>query len=706
MANRLASAHSLYLRKHAENPIDWWPWGDEALAVAKRDDKPIFLSIGYSSCHWCTVMEGEAFSDGAIATYMNAHFLPIKVDREERPDLDSIYMQALQMMVGQGGWPLNIFIDPTDLVPFYGGTYFPIEPRYGRPGFLQILHAIREFYDTDKEKLVAVRGEILSRLSQSASLDLGAVGVDLSADLLLHGLRYSLQILASTHPGPRFPMIPHAEVALRGQRLQVDPVAADPSLCLQRGLDLALGGIFDHVAGGFHRYAVDPTWTVPHFEKMLYDNGQIVEYLANLWSAGMREPAFERAIAHTIQWLRREMTAPQGYFYAAQDADSFTTPNDPEPEEGAFYVWAYSELEALLSPAQLAALRADFAVTPAGNFEGAIVLQRHRGGVLSGDSEAALKPLFVARYGEIPEALASFPPARTNAEAKALPWPGRIPAVTDPKMIVAWNALMISGLARAAVVFQQPDYLTLADNAAQFILTHQIQAGRLHRLNYEGTVSTIARSEDYAFFLKALLDLHQAHQLGSGQPLSERLSIQPNFHSPAYWLGHALKLQAEFDEHLWTTEMGGYYNTDASPDLVVRERSFEDNATPSANGVAIANLVRLFLLTEDLAYLTRAEQALQSFGTLLEKAPGSCPGLFAALDWLHHPTLVKTTTAAFAAIRQGYWPTAIFRRAEDLPAHTVGLVCQGLSCQEPAQSLTQLQAQLTSSTHAPQPPAP
>ncbi|HEY9647130.1 MAG TPA: DUF255 domain-containing protein, partial [Chroococcidiopsis sp.] len=277
MTNRLAQAQSLYLRKHAENPIDWFPWGEEAIAQARRDNKPIFLSIGYSSCHWCTVMEGEAFSDLAIAEYMNAHFLPIKVDREERPDIDSIYMQALQLMTGQGGWPLNVFLSPDDLVPFYGGTYFPVAPKYGRPGFLQVLQTLRRFYDTEAVKVQSVKDEILSRIQQSASLQESA---DLSRDLLQKGLDYSAGILSSRGTGPNFPMIPYAEAALRGLRFHTPASRYNPAeLCQHRGLDLALGGIFDHVGGGFHRYTVDGTWTVPHFEKMLYDNGQIVEYL-------------------------------------------------------------------------------------------------------------------------------------------------------------------------------------------------------------------------------------------------------------------------------------------------------------------------------------------------------------------------------------------------------------------------------------------
>lgn len=689
MTNRLAEAKSLYLRKHALNPIDWWPWCDEALTTARAQDKPIFLSIGYSSCHWCTVMEGEAFSDPAIAEYMNANFLPIKVDREERPDLDSIYMQALQMMSGQGGWPLNVFISPEDLVPFYAGTYFPMEPRYGRPGFLQVLQALRRYYDTEKEDLRQRKALIVESLLTSAVLQDGTAQQAQENELLRKGWETSTGIITPNQYGNSFPMIPYAELALRGTRFlspgsdwQRESRYDGRQIITQRGLDLALGGIYDHVGGGFHRYTVDPTWTVPHFEKMLYDNGQIVEYLANLWSAGVEEPAFARAVAGTVQWLQREMTAPEGYFYAAQDADSFTDPTAIEPEEGAFYVWSYSELEQLLTPAELTELQQKFTITPNGNFEGKNVLQRRDAGELSASLEIALGKLFAARYGSEPESLETFPPARNNQEAKTGNWPGRIPSVTDTKMIVAWNSLMISGLARAAGAFQQPLYVQIAAQAANFILEHQFVDGRFHRLNYEGEPSVLAQSEDYALFIKALLDLHQV------------ASSQKSF-----WLEKAIAIQDEFNEFLWSVELGGYYNTssDASQDLIVRERSYADNATPSANGVAIANLVRLSLLTDNLHYLDLAEQGLKAFNSVMHSAPQACPSLFIALDWYRNSTLIRSTSEQINTLIPQYLPATVFAVVSTLPENSVGLVCQGLKCLAPAESLEQLLQQVQQS---------
>lgn len=685
MPNRLAQAQSLYLRKHADNPVDWWPWCEAALGQAQQENRPIFLSIGYSSCHWCTVMEGEAFSDQAIADYLNAQFLPIKVDREERPDIDSIYMQALQLMVGQGGWPLNIFLTPGDLVPFYAGTYFPVEPKYGRPGFLQILQALRNFFDAEPAKLRQITAEVLENLQRSVAIP---PAQDLSQSVLEAGLVQSLALLQPAGSGNRFPMMPYASAALRGHRFTQTAKGADnTTACTQRGLDLALGGIFDHVAGGFHRYTVDATWTVPHFEKMLYDNGQIVEYLANLWSLGAEEPAFERAIAGTVQWLTREMTAPEGYFYAAQDADSFLTVQDAEPEEGAFYSWSYAELTQHLRPEELQALEADFTVVPEGNFEGRTVLQRRRPGTLSETTEAALAQLFEHRYGESHATLQRFPPARDNGQAKQETWPGKIPAVTDTKLIVAWNSLMISGLARAAAVLDNRNYFEVAVRAAQFILAHQWQDDRLHRLNYAGQPAVLAQSEDYALFIKALLDLSQA---------ALRWPAGSEWES---WLTHALRVQAEYDAGLWNDPAGGYFDAakDASDRLLIRERTYQDTAIPAANGVAMANLVKLALLSEDLSYLDRAERGLRAFGSVIGQMPRACPSLLSALDWFRHATLVRTLPEPLRGCLSQYAPTAVFKPATDLPVGTLGLVCENLFCKAPAKDWATLRSQLQAS---------
>ncbi|MEM9509315.1 MAG: thioredoxin domain-containing protein [Cyanobacteria bacterium P01_E01_bin.35] len=681
MPNHLQSTQSLYLQKHVDNPINWWYWCDAALASAKQENKPIFLSIGYSSCHWCTVMEGEAFSDQAIADYLNENFLPIKVDREERPDIDSIYMQALQMMTGQGGWPLNIFLNPEDLVPFYGGTYFPVEPKYGRAGFLEILKAIRRFYEHEPEKLMAFKSEILGNLQKSAALPVNTE-VNLDQKLLDQGINANMAAIQPNDIGrPSFPMIPYSKIALQGSRLKQEYDYNTQALSQQRGLDLVTGGIYDHVGGGFHRYTVDNTWTVPHFEKMLYDNGQIVEYLANLWSSGVQQPAIERAIAGSVNWLQREMTHDQGYFYAAQDADNFTISEAVEPEEGDFYVWSYQELESLLSESELAALQQEFTVTTTGNFEGKNVLQRLSTEELSDSVDQALAKLFTVRYGQAATELERFPPAKNNLEAKSKNWQGRIPPVTDTKMIAAWNSLMISGLARAYGVFNEEAYWDLATNAVWFMLQNQWLDGRFQRLNYDGMATVAAQSEDYALLIKALLDLQAACPQDS------------------QWLEQAIKVQREFDEQLWSIELGGYYNnsTDAGQDLLVRERSYMDNATPAANGVAISNLVRLALLTDNLDYLEQAKQGLQAFSSVMAKSPTACPSLFTALDWFLHGTSVKTGLAQIEPLSSLYLPTTVLRLETELPSGAVAIVCRGTSCLEPASSIEQLLEQIEES---------
>jgi len=679
MPNHLAQSESLYLRKHANNPIDWWFWGPEALSYAALEDRPIFLSVGYSSCHWCTVMEGEAFSDPLIAECLNNSFVPIKVDREERPDLDSIYMQAVGLMGIQGGWPLNLFLTPGDLIPFYGGTYFPVEPRYNRPGFLQVIQTIDDFYHTQKDKLALIKQEILQGLQQKNYLPRIEEGSLLTAFLLQQGIETNSKIIEERLSSyPSFPMIPYANLTLQGSHLNNPALQKKAKVAYKRGKDLALGGIFDHVAGGFHRYTVDETWTVPHFEKMLYDNGQIVEYLANLYSRGFREEIFTRAVKKTVEWLQREMTAPEGYFYAAQDADSFSDSEELEPREGAFYVWSYAELEDLLSEKQLKLFKRAFKISPEGNFEGEIVLQRENDLDFSEELETAIDKLFKIRYG-ISNQTEPWVPARDNTEAKTKKWPGRIPPVTDTKMIVSWNSLMISGLARASVVFQEPLYGELATRAVQFILEQQCSQGRLYRLNYQGKVAVLAQAEDYAFLIKALLDLQAAFPAQTG------------------FLEQAQQLQAEFDRFFICSETGGYLNTasDNSSDLLLREKGYIDNATPAPNGIALTNLLRLFLLTEQPEYFEQAERALQSFSKLLQDTPQACPTLFGALDVYLHGQAVKARLEVIEPLLSRYFPTTVYRVDNNLPDNAVALVCQGLSCLTPAQNQAELLVQLT-----------
>ena len=699
MPNRLAQSASLYLRKHADNPIDWWPWCDEAIATARRENKPIFLSIGYSSCHWCTVMEGEAFSDAAIAAFLNDNFLPIKVDREERPDIDSIYMQTLQLMTGQGGWPLNTFLLPDSLVPFYGGTYFGMTPMYGRPGFLQVLARLREMYDTEIEKLRSVEADLKAALLRGDETT-RSISSNVDGDLdptdqrtadqstLTRGLAIAAKLTAPHGRAPSFPSLPYALTALRSVRFEADPERDVDSyrVCNQRAIDLCLGGIYDHVGGGFHRYTVDATWTVPHFEKMLYDNGLALEFLTELWRAGGREPIFETAIAGTVEWLQREMTDPAGFFYASQDADNFTTPIAAEPEEGAFYVWSWAELTEAVTPTELSELQQRFTITPEGNFEGYNVLQRRDTGHLSQTLRTALDRLFALRYGITRNDCDRYEPARNNHDAKTQARTGRIPPVTDTKAIVSWNALTISGLAKAAAVFHRQSYLDLACGAADFILKQQRSqpsTGRLQRVNYDGQPATIAQAEDYALLIKALIDLHQACQtLLPGEAIAQT------------YLDAAIALQTEFDTHLWDHDRGGYYNTDDRADLIIRERSTQDNATPAPNGIAISNLIRLGAITDDPDYFAHADRALAAFAALMRDTPQACPSLIAALDDRLHYAHVRLQPHWAKAYLDRYFPSTSVTASFDLPTDMVGIVCYDQTCQEPTYRLDQLFEQI------------
>jgi len=592
-------------------------------------------------------------------------------------------MQGLQMMTGQGGWPLNIFLDSRDLIPFYGGTYFPIEPRYGRPGFLQILQSLIDFYYQKKDNLETFKTEMLSGLEINSQIVRSETD-NLTKELLIKGIETATRILDRNDYGsPRFPMIPYANTTLHGF-LSINQEQSNNSyqIAIKRGIDLVNGGIYDHVGGGFHRYTVDATWTVPHFEKMLYDNGLIMEFLANLWSSGAKKTEFKTACEGTFNWLKREMTAPNGYFYASQDADNFSSNQDEEPEEGDFYTWYYLDLKEVLTEEELESFRQVFMITEEGNFEGKNVLQKREDQSLNSLVESALNKLFTTRYGQKREDLTHFPPAKNNEEAKTKKWLGRIPPVTDTKMIVAWNSLMISGLARAYGVFGEEKYLELAEQSAHFILDHQWQNDRLYRLNYDGKVTVFAQAEDYAFLIKAFLDLHQ-----------NKMNKGDNF-----WLDQAIKIQAEFEQYCGDQINGGYYNNsqENSDDLLIKEKSYIDNATPSANGVAISNLIRLGLLTDNLDYLEKGQQGLNLFGDILAKSSASCPSLFTALNWHLQGKKVKGNSQLIQELKLDYLPTTVYQISENLPDNSIGMVCHGLSCLAPVESKTEILSQLKS----------
>jgi len=528
--------------------------------------------------------------------------------------------------------------------------------------------SVGRFYDEEKDKLATQKSRLLAALQEINHI---TPAETIPERLLWQGIPKLSGIVSRVTMGNQFPMMPYAQfVAQTGRFPQVQ--RDHWQRVEQRAMDLVLGGIFDHVGGGFHRYTVDPTWTVPHFEKMLYDNGQILEFLSDVWAMGFRDAAIQRAVTQTVAWLKREMTHPEGYFYAAQDADSFAAPGDPEPEEGEFYVWRWSELESLLSQSQFRGCQKAFDLSPGGNFRerpGCIVLQRLTGGSLGPEVEAALEQLFSRRYGSA--SLETFLPALDTAMAKTHPWPGRIPPVTDTKLIVAWNSLMIAGLARAYQVFRDPQMLALAEGAARFLTTQQWNGEALYRLNYDGVVAVPAKAEDYAFLIRALLHLHQTQ-------------VTQDPEAANHWLNLAITIQAHFDQTLWDPEAGGYFMADPaqSQDLVIREKETQDNATPSANGIALQNLVRLAALTGDLKYLDRAETGLRTFATLMQNQPRSCPSLYGALDLYQHFCRVSALPQEQQALQQQYHPTTLFT-ADPLPPESVGMVCEGLKCLPP-----------------------
>ncbi|MEX0879116.1 MAG: thioredoxin domain-containing protein [Thermoanaerobaculia bacterium] len=594
MANRLAYESSPYLLQHKDNPVDWYPWGEEAFARAAAEDKPIFLSIGYSTCHWCHVMEHESFETERIAEALNRDFVSIKVDREERPDVDDIYMQAVQMMTGSGGWPLSLFLTP-DRRPFHGGTYFPPDSRWGRPGFLQLLGSIANAWKTRRDELESSAGEMLEHLEAGAKAEAGAGAV---APRLLDAAVDSLARQFDAAEGgfggaPKFPPAMRLELLVRRWIATGDARARD--MTEKTLAKMAAGGMYDQVGGGFHRYSVDARWLVPHFEKMLYDNAMLARvYLLAYRAFGVAD--FARVARETLAYLLREMTPEGGGFYAAQDADS-------GGEEGTFYVWNLASLEEVVAKDAAPIVAARFGVTPAGNFEhGETVLS-----VVSSMTE--LSADFGRPEPEIAGILEEARRKMYEARAKRV-WPG-----TDDKLLTDWSALAISAFALAARVLEEPRYEAAARAAADRILSRCVRDGELLHRETTGQGGKIPGfATDYAYLIEALLDLYEA-------------TFEPRY------LAEAVQLAKVFDER-FADPRGGYFLAAAAHDgLIVRPKESYDGATPSSNSVAAMNLLRLFAYTGDDAYRRRADAVIGAFAGLLERAGTAFPRLLCALDW-------------------------------------------------------------------------
>jgi len=597
--NRLILETSPYLQQHAHNPVNWYPWGDEAFQTARRLDRPVLVSIGYSTCHWCHVMEEESFDDPEIATLLNQHFVAIKVDRETRPDIDSIYMLSARLIEGGGGWPLNVWVTP-DREPFHAGTYFPPRDGRGRPAFRTVLEAILEAWATQRGALERTA----ARVGRAVRREVGSTRADASATLDPAPLRRAYQATAQAFDptwggvgrGQKFPASLPVRFLLRYFRRTGDPRALEmATLTLEK---MAMGGIHDQVGGGFHRYATDRRWLVPHFEKMLYDNAlRVVEYL-EAWQITGR-PDFADAARRTLEYVAADMTTPRGAFVSATDADSRRP--DGEMEEGFYFTWTPAELRAALAPEDAAAAIAFWGVTETGNLDGRTVLHSWRDAKI------------VAAELEIEEAVLRDRLERARGRLAAArderPRPLR-----DEKVLVAWNGLMISAFARAGFAWQEPRWTRTAARAADFLLEHLWVEGRLLRVHQDGRSGGPSFLEDHAFLIAGLLDLYEA-------------DADPR------WLESARAIQAALDAHYWDPEGGAYYRTaDDGERLLGREKPAHDGALPSGNSVQALNLLRLAELTADDDYSVRAEMLLSAFASALHRNPSGIAELLLAVD--------------------------------------------------------------------------
>ncbi|HUL92778.1 MAG TPA: thioredoxin domain-containing protein [Burkholderiales bacterium] len=668
MPNRLAQETSPYLQQHADNPVDWHPWGEEALARARADDKPILLSVGYSACHWCHVMAHESFEDPAVAEVMNRLFINIKVDREERPDLDQIYQLAHQMLAQRtGGWPLTMFLTPEG-EPFFGGTYFPKEPRYNLPGFPQVLERIARAYRDHREE-IAKQNQTLLATFEGMQGGAPAHHSELSAAPIAAALRSLKSSFDSRFGGfggaPKFPHPAELEFCLRRSAAAGDGAAERiATFTLER---MALGGIYDHLGGGFSRYSVDAEWMIPHFEKMLYDNGPLLRLYADAWTA-TRNPLFARVAEETAAWVMREMQSPEGGYYSSLDADS-------EHEEGKFYVWTPDEVRALLTADEYAVLAPYYGLDGPPNFENAHWHLRVVGSSLEKGAEDLLasgrRKLFQAREKRVR--------------------PGR-----DEKVLVSWNALMIAGMARAAVVFGREDWLASAAKALGFIRGTMWKNGRLLATYKDGKAHLNAYLDDYAFLVAALLEMLQAQFDPEALAFAEDL---------------ADVLLEQFEDR----EKGGFFFTSHDHEkLIHRPKPGYENATPSGNGTAAFALQRLHYLTGEARYALAAERTLAQFHAELSEHPGGHATLLAALEEHQQPTRTVILRGPEGELRrwrrelaQRYAPQtmviAIDDEATGLPpalakpadSRVNAWVCEGTSCLPPIERLEDLVEQVS-----------
>ncbi|MFW2388364.1 MAG: thioredoxin domain-containing protein [Polyangiales bacterium] len=598
--NRLIRESSPYLLQHAHNPVNWYAWSEEAFERAKRENKPIFLSVGYSTCHWCHVMERESFEDEEIAAFLNRHFIAIKVDREERPDIDSVYMTAVNLLTGRGGWPMTVIMTPHK-EPFFGGTYFP--PRRGmrgnRPGLIDILNEMVGMYTNEPTEVVARAQEISQSVERASSL---RPGPGVPNDKVIAIAAQKLATMFDSRDGgfsgaPKFPQPSRLSLLLRYARRSRDEGA---TAMVTTTLDkMAAGGIYDYVGGGFHRYSTDAQWLVPHFEKMLYDNAQLAVVYLEAWQHS-GDSNYERITREILDYVAREMTSSNGAFYSATDADS-PTPSGHD-EEGWFFTWTPDELEALLGSEDAALVSAAYGVTKHGNFEGRNILHRAKS-----DQDVASE-----LGGPLKRVVDGLRTARTKLyDARAL----RPPPIRDEKIIAAWNGMMISAFAKAGWAFDEPRYVEIASRAAGFVLEKmRAQDGALVRTYRDGKKGKASFLDDYAFMIGACLDVYEST-------------------GDLPWIERALELQDDQDARYLDTQLGGYYLTPNDGEtLLVREKPAYDRAVPSGNSIAANNLLRLHDFTGDSKWRASAERLFASLAFQVTRSPIGFPMLLVALD--------------------------------------------------------------------------
>ncbi|MEW6303214.1 MAG: thioredoxin domain-containing protein [Verrucomicrobiota bacterium] len=673
--NRLAKEKSPYLLQHQHNPVDWYAWGDEAFAKAKKENKPIFLSIGYSTCHWCHVMERESFESEAVAKYLNEHFVSIKVDREERPDVDKIYMTAVQAMTQQGGWPLNVFLTP-ELKPFYGGTYFPPEPKFGRPSFMQLLERIHDLWQTRRDDIVKSAVDFSTQLERITNQE-ATPGLLLAPALLKNAVQQIKDEYDPRYGGfggaPKFPRPTQPSLLLRVAARTNDQEGI--RMVLHTCERMAAGGMYDQLGGGFARYSVDDHWLVPHFEKMLYDNAQLIHlYLdAYLVSGDKRHADVARDI---IRYVLRDMTHKDGGFYSAEDADS-------EGHEGKFYCWTKAELSKLLTNEEFNVAARYFGITEKGNFE-------------DHSHPEPLKNLNVLSIVEtnLPASdaplLASAKKKMFDARAK------RVRPHLDDKILSSWNGMMLGAIARASAVLGDDAYLAAAEKNLAFLQAKlwDAKTKTLYHRWRDGERDSVQLLDAYASLLAGTIDLYEA-------------TLEPKH------LDFAVALADSMIAKFYDEKEGGFYQSTTTPDLILRVKEDYDGAEPSGNSVAVMALLKLSAITDRPELKKKAEQTMRLFGQRMQMVPQAVPALMAALDfYLEEPKrVVITGDPKSAKVRElaraahsVYQPRKVVlgnRGAVEAFAKTLPekdgptvFLCTGTACQPPTNDKAKLVAML------------